>query len=107
MFSFQDSVQSDSPDNLQPYPWIQLQAPVKPPYWDESLVDGYLSVTDDEAIDTARHLASKEGIFPGFSGGANVAAAMKLDKTMDRGSIVVTVLPDSGLKYLSSDLYKF
>ncbi|MCL4349290.1 PLP-dependent cysteine synthase family protein [Ferroplasma acidiphilum] len=80
---------------------------VKPPYWDESLVDGYLSVTDDEAIDTARYLASKEGIFPGFSGGANVAAAMKLDKTMDRGSIVVTVLPDSGLKYLSSDLYKF
>ena len=37
---------------------------VKPPYWDESLVDGYLSVTDDEAIDTARYLASKGGIFP-------------------------------------------
>ena len=56
---------------------------------------------------TAHAIARPMPVFPGFSGGANVAAAMKLDKTMDRGSIVVTVLPDSGLKYLSSDLYKF
>ncbi len=80
---------------------------VKPPYWDESLVDGYLSVTDDEAINVARYLAAKEGLFTGYSGGANVAAAMKLDDSMKRGSIVVTILPDTGLKYLSSDLYKF
>lgn len=46
-------------------------------------------------------------MFTGYSGGANVAAAMKLDETMERGSIVVTVLPDTGLKYLSTDLYKF
>ena len=52
-------------------------------------------------------MAATEGIFTGYSGGANVAAAMKLDETMNRGSIVVTVLPDSGLKYLSSDLYKY
>ncbi len=80
---------------------------IKPPYWDESLVDGYLSVSDEEAIFAARHMAATEGIFTGYSGGANVAAAMKLDETMNRGSIVVTVLPDSGLKYLSSDLYKY
>ncbi|WMT50732.1 MAG: cysteine synthase family protein [Ferroplasma sp.] len=80
---------------------------IKPPYWDESLVDGYLSVSDEEAIFAARHMAATEGIFTGYSGGANVAAAMKLDDTMRRGSIVVTVLPDSGLKYLSSDLYKY
>jgi cysteine synthase A len=80
---------------------------VKPPYWDESLVDGYLSVSDEEAIYTARHMAATEGIFTGYSGGANVAAAMQLDETMKRGTIVVTVLPDSGLKYLSSDLYKY
>ena len=80
---------------------------IKPPYWDESLVDGYLSVSDEEAIFAARHMAATEGIFTGYSGGANVAAAMKLDETMNRGSIIVTVLPDSGLKYLSSDLYKY
>ena len=80
---------------------------IKPPYWDESLVDGYLSVSDEEAIFAARHMAATEGIFTGYSGGANVAAAMKLDETMNRGSIVVTILPDSGLKYLSSDLYKY
>ena len=80
---------------------------IKPPYWDESLVDGYLSVSDEEAMFAARHMAATEGIFTGYSGGANVAAAMKLDDTMGRGSIVVTVLPDSGLKYLSSDLYKY
>ena len=80
---------------------------IKPPYWDESLVDGYLSVSDEEAIFAARHMAATEGIFTGYSSGANVAAAMQLDETMKRGSIVVTVLPDSGLKYLSSDLYKY
>jgi cysteine synthase A len=80
---------------------------IKPPYWDESLVDGYLSVSDEEAVFAARHMAATEGIFTGYSGGANVAAAMKLDETMNRGSIVITVLPDSGLKYLSSDLYKY
>jgi cysteine synthase A len=80
---------------------------IKPPYWDESLADGYLSVSDEEAIYTARHMAATEGIFTGYSGGANVAAAIQLDETMKRGSIVVTVLPDSGLKYLSSDLYKY
>ncbi len=80
---------------------------IKPPYWDESLVDGYLSVSDSDAIEIARHMSASEGIFTGYSGGANVAAAMKLDETMPGGSTVVTVLPDSGLKYLSTDLYKY
>ncbi len=65
-------------------------------------IDGYLSVTDDEAITAARRLAREEGIFAGFSSGANVAAALKLL----RGRTVVTLINDSGLKYLSTDLWR-
>jgi cysteine synthase A len=64
-------------------------------------VDGYLQVTDDEAITTARRLAREEGIFSGFSSGANVAAALKLVP----GRTVVTLINDSGLKYLSTELW--
>jgi cysteine synthase len=64
-------------------------------------VDGYLQVTEEEAITTARRLAREEGIFAGFSSGANVAAALKLV----RGRSVVTLINDSGLKYLSTELW--
>lgn len=77
----------------------------KPPFWDDSLVDGYLTVSDEEAIASSRNLAAKEGIFAGFSSGANVAASLKTKGLLERNSNVVTVLPDSGLKYLSTDLF--
>jgi cysteine synthase A len=76
-----------------------------PPFWDETLVDGFLTVTDEEAIGCARELAMKEGIFGGFSGGADVAAALKLARESGRALRIVTVIPDTGLKYLSTDLY--
>ena len=69
-------------------------------------IDGYLKVTDEEAIDAARRLARAEGIFAGFSSGANVAAAMKLLETSFRGKTAVVLICDSGLKYLSTDLWK-
>jgi len=75
-----------------------------PGIWDPSLCDGYLTVTDTEAVQTARLLASREGILSGFSGGANVAASMKLAKKLPADKTVVTVIPDTGLKYLSTDL---
>ena len=65
-------------------------------------IDGYLSVTDEEAIAAARSLAKLEGIFAGFSSGANVAAAMQL---LAKGT-VVTIINDSGMKYLSTELWK-
>lgn len=68
-------------------------------------VDGYLQVTDDEAIDTARRLAREEGIFAGFSSGAVVAAAVQLLTGAHAGGTVAVVLADSGLKYLSTDLW--
>jgi cysteine synthase A len=76
-----------------------------PPLWQPELVDGFLRVTDDEAIQTARLLATREGIFGGFSGGANVAAALQLAREAAPGTLIATVIPDTGLKYLSTDLY--
>ncbi len=68
-------------------------------------VDGYLKVTDSEAVDMARRLAREEGIFAGFSSGANVAAALDLLRTSFKGKTVAVILCDSGLKYLSTDLW--
>jgi cysteine synthase A len=68
-------------------------------------IDGYIQVTDAEAIQTARCLAKEEGIFAGFSSGANVAAALQLLQTTCSGKTVVVLLNDSGLKYLSTDLW--
>lgn len=68
-------------------------------------IDGYLQVTDEEAMHIARRLAREEGIFAGFSSGANVAAAMQLLKTTCKGKTIAVLLPDSGLKYLSTDLW--
>ena len=68
-------------------------------------IDGFLQVTDEEAMEFARRLAIEEGIFAGFSSGANVAAAMQLLKTTHPGKTIVVLLSDSGLKYLSTDLW--
>ena len=76
-----------------------------PPQWDPALVDGFLTATDQETITTARLLATREGIFAGFSSGANVACALKLARELPAGTLIATVLPDSGLKYLSTDLF--
>lgn len=69
-------------------------------------VDGYLAVSGARARDTARALARTEGIFAGFSAGANVAAALELLRGPERGGVVGIVLCDSGLKYLSTDLWE-
>ncbi|HSR34508.1 MAG TPA: cysteine synthase family protein [Anaerolineae bacterium] len=69
------------------------------------LIDGYMQVTDQEAIEMARRLAREEGVFAGFSSGANVAAAVQLLRGAMRGATIVTMMCDSGLKYLSTDLW--
>lgn len=68
-------------------------------------VDGYLHVTDEEAMEVTRRLAKEEGIFSGFSSGANVSAAIQLLKTICKGKTIAVLLSDSGLKYLSTDLW--
>ena len=71
----------------------------------EASIDGALQVTDEEAYTIARRLAKEEGIFAGPSSGANVHGALQLLKGPLKGKTVVVVLPDSGLKYLSTDLW--
>jgi len=69
-------------------------------------IDGYLKVADTEAVYIARRLARAEGIFAGFSSGANVAAALHLLRTSFRSKTIAVILCDSGLKYLSTDLWE-
>jgi cysteine synthase A len=69
-------------------------------------LDGYIQVTGDEARTAARLLATREGIFAGFTAGANVAAALKLLEHEMAGATIALVIPDSGLKYLSTDLWE-
>lgn len=76
------------------------------PLLDKSFVTDYIHVTDEEATQVARELARKEGIFAGFSSGANVAAALQLLKGKEKGANIVLTINDSGLKYLSTDLYE-
>jgi cysteine synthase A len=68
-------------------------------------VDGFVPITDGEARDTARRLAAEEGIFGGYSAGANVAAALKLLQGVERGQTIAVLICDTGLKYLSTDLW--
>ena len=68
-------------------------------------IDGYVQVSNDEAIEAARRLACEEGIFAGVSSGANVAAAAQLLAGPMKGKTVATLINDSGLKYLSTDLW--
>jgi cysteine synthase len=75
------------------------------PLIERHLIDGYLQVTDEEAMEFTRRLAKEEGIFAGFSSGTNVAAAIQLLETTCRGKTIAVLLSDSGLKYLSTDLW--
>ncbi len=63
-------------------------------------------ISDEEAIKTARRLASEEGIMCGISSGSNVAAAIKLARRLGKGKTVVTVLPDTGERYFSTALFE-
>ncbi len=76
------------------------------PFFDRDIVDGYITVSDREAAETARRLAREEAVFAGFSAGANVAAALKLLKDKERGKSIAVLIPDSGFKYMSTDLYR-
>ncbi|MPZ93281.1 MAG: pyridoxal-phosphate dependent enzyme [Actinobacteria bacterium] len=69
------------------------------------LIDEILAVSDDDAMNTARELAVTEGIFGGTSSGANVFAALRVAADLGPGHRVITVVVDSGLKYLDGDLF--
>ncbi|MBX3113536.1 MAG: cysteine synthase family protein [Fimbriimonadaceae bacterium] len=77
-----------------------------PSIFRSDLVDEIIAVTDQNAAETARKLARVEGIFSGYTAGANVWTAIERAKQLGAGKKIVTIIPDSGLKYLSGDLYK-
>ncbi len=77
-----------------------------PPLWDPALVDGILPVPTAEAKAMARRLAREEALFAGTSSGANVAAAIQVGLRLGPGAKVVTLMVDSGMKYLDTDVYR-
>jgi cysteine synthase len=76
-----------------------------PPLWDPTLVDEILPVRTEDAKAMARRLAREEALFAGTSSGANVIAAIQVAERLGPGAKVVTLIADSGLKYLSTDVY--
>ncbi len=77
-----------------------------PPLWDPALVDEIVPVRTEDAKEMTRRLAREEALFAGTSSGANVAAALQVAQRLGPGARVVTLMADSGLKYLSTDVYR-
>jgi S-sulfo-L-cysteine synthase (O-acetyl-L-serine-dependent) len=78
---------------------------IVPKIYNPAALDEKITVEDDEAFETSRLLAVKEGLFVGMSSGAAVAGALKIAKGMRQGTIV-TLLPDRGDRYLSTSLFR-
>ncbi|MBM0103512.1 cysteine synthase A [Steroidobacter sp. S1-65] len=77
-----------------------------PAVLNREVADEILPVTDDEAIQTARQLAAKEGIFCGISSGGTMAAALKVAQNAPQGSVILAMLPDTAERYLSTVLFE-
>lgn len=76
-----------------------------PPLWEPHEVNEVLAVSTEEAKAMTRRLAREEGLFAGTSSGANVVAALRVAERLGPGATVVTIMVDSGLRYLSTDVY--
>lgn len=77
-----------------------------PKVLNQQIYDDIYIVTDEEALQTAKDLASKEGLMCGISSGTNVAAALKLARKLGKGKTVVTILPDTAERYFSTPLFE-
>jgi cysteine synthase A len=77
-----------------------------PPLWEPALVDEVVAVGTADAKEMARRLAREEALFAGTSSGANVVAALRVAERLGPQATVVTLMADSGLKYLSTDVYR-
>ena len=77
-----------------------------PPLWEPEMVNEIRTVSTEEAREMARRLAREEGIFAGISTGANVVAALRVAEELGAGATVATLIIDSGLRYLSTDLHR-
>ena len=77
-----------------------------PKILNQNIYDDICIISDEEALQTSRDLAKKEGLMCGISSGTNVAAALKLAKKLGKGKTVVTVLPDTAERYFSTPLFE-
>jgi len=77
-----------------------------PPLWDASLADGVVPVLTDQAKEMTRRLAREEALFAGTSSGANVVAAIEVGRQLGPNATVVTLMIDSGLKYVNTDVFR-
>jgi len=77
-----------------------------PKTFDSSVCDGVMMATDEEAFDTVKDLAAKEGVLAGSSGGAAVFAALQVARKLGSGKRVVTIIPDSAERYLSKKIFE-
>lgn len=77
-----------------------------PDVLNQKIYEDVVIITDEEALQTAKDLAKKEGLMCGISSGTNVAAALKLAKRLGKGKTVVTVLPDTAERYFSTPLFE-
>ena len=79
---------------------------VIPPVLNQKIYEEIAIISDEEALQTAKDLAAKEGIMCGISSGTNVAAALRMAKILGKGKTVVTVLPDTAERYFSTPLFE-
>jgi cysteine synthase B len=81
-----------------------MQESIVPKIYTPAVLDEKINVTDEDAFDTARKLAVREGLFVGMSSGAAMCGALRMAEEMKKGTIVV-ILPDRGDRYLSTTLF--
>lgn len=84
-----------------------ISAGFVPEVLDKQIYDGIIEVPSDEAVKTAREVAHKEGFLPEISAGANIYGAIEIAKKLGKGKKVVTVSPDGGDRYLSTELFNY
>lgn len=95
-----------SGDQWQPHKIQGWTPDFVPDVLDRSVADDFLKIDDTLARDTARRLAAEEGIFVGISAGATAAAALRVAESAPEGSVILTMLPDTGERYLSTILFE-